>query len=225
MITAAAKGFLWAVILSIQVLSYGSYTILVHLCEENGQIQFNSSAMNLLIEFVKLKVSLFAYAFSQYSYKRNNKNKHLYFQSYDDIESKDTSADYERSYVRFNLSNFFKASFGFSAPAFLYFVNNNLAVYIQLYMDSTSYQMLSNLKILTTACLYYYFLGRKTLTRTKIAALVILFVAGLIYSVANLKSLSNYFLDERDLQSLLSSFDLKDLSSPKSLKHVINDLV
>lgn len=217
MISAAAKGFLWALVLSIQVISYGSYTILVHLCEENGQIQFNSSSMNLLIEFVKLKISLFAYLFRRFI--RSSKSKYSY--SNDDIEFKDSVLfESASSSSMLKPSNFFKASIGFSMPAFLYFINNNLAVYIQLYMDSTSYQMLSNLKIFTTACLYYFFFGRKTLTNSKIASLVLLFVAGLIYSVANLKSLSSYYLDELDLQSLFSSFDLKDITSPKLSRNV-----
>lgn len=213
MITAAAKGIFWAIILSIQVISYGSYTILVHLCEENGQIQFNASSMNLLIEFIKLKISIFAHVFRRYiSLREKNQKKHLDF---NEIESKGSPTN------KLKPLNFLKASLGFSIPAFLYFINNNLAVYIQLYMDSTSYQMLSNLKILTTACLYYFFLGRKTITQSKIIALALLFIAGLIYSVANIKSLSSYYLDEKDLQTLFSSFDLKDLSSQKASKNVI----
>ena len=60
-----------------------------------------------------------------------------------------------------NNSFSFKKSIHFGIPAFLYFVNNNLAVYIQLYMDSASYQLLSNLKILTTSIMYYFVFGTK----------------------------------------------------------------
>lgn len=217
MISRAAKKLLWSFILTIQVVSYGSYTILVHLCEENGQIQFSSTSMNLLIEFIKLKISVFAYAIRKYMQAKRKEN---------DIELgsenlsplvKHTSSSPSSSLLPKNLV---KSSLDFSVPAFLYFVNNNLAVYIQLYMDSTSYQMLSNLKIFTTACLYYFFLGRKAMTPTKVLSLFILFVAGLIYSVANLKSLSNYYLDELDLQSLFSSFDMKDVTSHVSSKQV-----
>ncbi|CAF4607174.1 unnamed protein product, partial [Rotaria sp. Silwood2] len=37
-----------------QILAYGSYSVLVHLCEKDGVIAFSSTTMNFILEFVKL---------------------------------------------------------------------------------------------------------------------------------------------------------------------------
>lgn len=161
----------WYSLLLFQAFSYGSYTILVHLCEENGKISFNSSSMNLTIEFIKLFISSIGIIYQQN------------FKSLNSIFS-------------------IKKSVQFTIPAFLYFINNNLAVYIQLYMDSTSYQLLSNLKILTTAVLYYFIIGRK-MTKIRWFSLILLFFSGLFYSVGNVKSLKNYYINQEDLDSFL----------------------
>lgn len=226
MLLNALKRALFGLLLAIQVASYGSYTILVHLCEDNGRIQFNSTSMNLLIELVKLKISLIAFAVRKYVNRRQRRSNRKYSSANLHIENNDDN-DIERNSPfdsishKLKPSNFLRASLDFSTPAFLYFINNNLAVYIQLYMDSTSYQMLSNLKILTTACLYYLFFGSSKLTRTKAFSLLLLFVAGLIYSVANLNSLAAYYLDESDIKSMFSSsFDLSELQEPSSNEKV-----
>ncbi|CAF0876634.1 unnamed protein product [Brachionus calyciflorus] len=176
----------WSSLLIFQAISYGSYTILVHLCEENGQITFSSTSLNLIIEFLKLIVSILGIFF------QINKNK---FKS---------------------LST--KKSVYFSIPAFLYFINNNLAVYIQLFMDSTSYQMLSNLKIFTTAILYYLIIGKR-ISKIKWFSLTLLFASGVFYSIANLKSLSSYYIDEKDLESFLLPSD----ETVKSAKYRLRD--
>lgn len=161
----------WMCMLLFQVFSYGSYTILVHLCEENGKISFNSSSMNLTIEFIKLFISFILIAYQ-------NKNTSL------------ISLYSIRKCVHF------------AVPAFLYFINNNLAVYIQIYMDSTSYQMLSSLKILSTAVLYYFIIGRK-MSKIRWFSLILLFFSGLFYSFANLKSLKDYYINHDALESAL----------------------
>lgn len=48
----------------------------------------------------------------------------------------------------------------FCVPAFLYCINNNLVVHIQLYLDPASFQVLSNMKIVTTAVLYKLIIKR-----------------------------------------------------------------
>ena len=82
----------------------------------------------------------------------------------------------------------FSNSILYSIPALLYFVNNNLGVYIQLFMDPTSYKILSNLKIFTTAILYYIII-RKKLNLTKLISLVILFMFGVFYSIGNMTNM------------------------------------
>ncbi|XP_068596727.1 probable UDP-sugar transporter protein SLC35A4 [Brachionichthys hirsutus] len=49
----------------------------------------------------------------------------------------------------------------YAVPAVLYALNNNLVVLMQGYMDPSSYQILSNLKIASTALLYSLFLGKR----------------------------------------------------------------
>lgn len=221
----AVRNLSWTLLLIVQVISYGSYTILVHLCEENGRISFSSTSMNLLIELFKLAFSFSCYFFESLFINRRNMNLNTFGKKYTSSQTKKHNDDVEKNPLVEKHSNgdddpnrhhdnspyrkrtavafSFKKSMLYSIPAFLYFVNNNLAVYIQLYMDSTSYQMLSNLKIFTTAILYFIIIG-KNLTKVKWFSLTLLFLAGLFYSVANLKSLSSYYIDEADLQSLFS---------------------
>ncbi|KAK7115329.1 probable UDP-sugar transporter protein SLC35A4 isoform X2 [Littorina saxatilis] len=48
----------------------------------------------------------------------------------------------------------------FAVPAVLYSINNNLSVLMQVHMDPATYQVLGNLKIVTTAILYRLILKR-----------------------------------------------------------------
>lgn len=51
--------------------------------------------------------------------------------------------------------------FSYAVPAILYALNNNLVVLMQAFMDPSSFQVLSNLKIASTALLYSLCLGKK----------------------------------------------------------------
>ena len=70
-------------------------------------------------------------------------------------------------------------------------------------MDSTSYQMMSNLKIFSTATLYYFIMN-KSLNKLKCFSLSLLFISGIFYTFGNLKSLKNYYIDEKDLDFLIN---------------------
>ncbi len=144
-----------------QILAYGSYSVLVHLCEKNGAITFSSTTMNFLLEFVKLIFSLSALI---YSTTINYPNKSQFI-------------------------SWFRQSLPYSIPGILYFINNNLAVHMQVHMDPASYQILSNFKILTTAILYRLIIKHK-LTRQQWFALSLLFLGGLAYSLGTLKNSS-----------------------------------
>ncbi|KAL8622796.1 hypothetical protein ACOMHN_026917 [Nucella lapillus] len=48
----------------------------------------------------------------------------------------------------------------FAVPGVLYSINNNLSVFMQVHMDPATYQVLGNLKIVTTAVLYRLILKR-----------------------------------------------------------------
>ncbi|CAM4758531.1 unnamed protein product [Rotaria magnacalcarata] len=141
-----------------QILAYGSYSILVHLCEKDGAVAFSSTTMNFVLEFTKLIFSFSAL---------------FYF----------SSVHVDVSLSRIQIRSWLKQSLPYSIPGILYFINNNLAVHMQVQMDPASYQILSNFKILTTAILYRIIIKQK-LTRRKWFALSLLFFGGLAYSIA-----------------------------------------
>lgn len=72
----------------------------------------------------------------------------------------------------------------YAVPAVLYALNNNLVVHMQAYMDPSSYQVLSNLKIASTALLYSFFLGKRLQLRQWLA-LGLLMVAGTCHSYSS----------------------------------------
>ncbi|CAF3959443.1 unnamed protein product [Rotaria sordida] len=156
----SSYSILFCAMIIFQIIAYGSYSILVHLCEKNGTITFSSVIMNFIIEFIKLLFSLHAFI----CLKRIHLNKIQIFL-------------------------WFKQSILYSMPAILYFLNNNLAVHIQIHMDPTSYQILSNFKIFTTAILYRLIM-KKRLIKQQWFALILLFFGGLTYSLGTFKSSS-----------------------------------
>ncbi|XP_054454068.1 probable UDP-sugar transporter protein SLC35A4 [Anoplopoma fimbria] len=73
----------------------------------------------------------------------------------------------------------------YGVPAILYALNNNLVVLMQAYMDPSSYQVLSNLKIASTALLYSLCLGKR-LRPSQWLALGVLMSAGVCHSYSSL---------------------------------------
>ncbi|XP_055782589.1 probable UDP-sugar transporter protein SLC35A4 [Salvelinus fontinalis] len=73
----------------------------------------------------------------------------------------------------------------YAVPATLYAFNNNLVVLMQIYMDPSSFQVLSNLKIASTALLYSFCLGKR-LRSAQWLALGILMGAGVCHSYYSL---------------------------------------
>lgn len=73
----------------------------------------------------------------------------------------------------------------YAVPAILYALNNNLVVLMQAYMDPSSYQVLSNLKIASTALLYSVCLGKR-LRPAQWLALGLLMFAGAFHSYSSL---------------------------------------
>lgn len=76
----------------------------------------------------------------------------------------------------------------YALPAILYGTNNNLVVHMQHFMDPSSFQVLSNLKIVSTAVMYSIFL-RQNLSSRKWLALFLLTVAGVFYSYGGIQDL------------------------------------
>jgi probable UDP-sugar transporter A4 len=164
---------IWGFFLMAQILSYGAYPIIINLSKVDGKIQYSTTSMNFLVELFKLLFSVGCYLVLKLKYNRNTDNfAH-------DLELQQR----EKENLRFSL----KTSVYYLIPAFLYFINNNLVVYMLHEMDSATFQVLGNLKILTTAVLFYFIMG-KALSRLKWFSLFLLFIAGIFYVFGNLKS-------------------------------------
>lgn len=78
----------------------------------------------------------------------------------------------------------------FALSALLYGASNNLVIYLQHYMDPSTYQVLSNLKIGSTALLYCLCLQRRLSARQGLA-LLLLMVAGAFYAAGGLQDSGN----------------------------------
>lgn len=74
----------------------------------------------------------------------------------------------------------------FALSALLYGANNNLVIYLQHYMDPSTYQVLSNLKIGSTA-LFYCLCLRRRLSARQGLALLLLMAAGACYAAGGLQ--------------------------------------
>ncbi|XP_053102441.1 probable UDP-sugar transporter protein SLC35A4 [Hemicordylus capensis] len=85
----------------------------------------------------------------------------------------------------------------FALSALLYAANNNLVVHLQLFMDPSTYQVLSNLKIVSTALLFSMFLHQR-LSLRKWLALFLLTAAGAFYTYGGLQDLRH--LPTSDMQ-------------------------
>lgn len=140
---------LWRIMLLSGVFIYGSYTVLVHLCEVDGKIPFSSASMVLVTEIMKILISI-----SLFTAENWKTGLHL-------------------PTVWFCLP--------FAVPAILYCINNNIAVHMQLQMDPTTYQVLSNLKIASTALLYRLIIKRP-ISSVQWVSLGLLTVAGVFDS-------------------------------------------
>lgn len=93
----------------------------------------------------------------------------------------------------------------YALPAILYGTNNNLVVHMQHFMDPSSFQVLSNLKIVSTAVMYSIFL-RQNLSIRKWLSLSLLTMAGVFYSYGGIQDLEQRSTDTQlyiSLQGLL----------------------
>ncbi|KAL5005521.1 hypothetical protein ScPMuIL_018977 [Solemya velum] len=149
------KTLLWILMFISGSVIYGSYTVLVHLCQVGGKIPFSSSSMVLMIEISKIAISLLLFL-------PEVCREGLVLPS-------------------------FKFCLPFAIPACLYCLNNNIAVHMQLHMDPATYQILSNLKIVTTAVLYKFII-KSVLSLSQWCALCLLTVAGIFDSFAGFQT-------------------------------------
>ncbi|XP_026862994.2 probable UDP-sugar transporter protein SLC35A4 [Electrophorus electricus] len=145
---------LWAVLLVLLVLIYGSHAPLIALTKAGGHVPFSPSSCVVLIEFIKLLLSLCTVLATG------------------NVRALWASVSW-------------MAAAPYAMPALFYAFNNNLVVVMQAYMDPSSFQVLSNLKIASTALLYTSCLGRR-LRPTQWLALGFLMGAGVCHSYSSL---------------------------------------
>lgn len=150
----------WGVLLSSSTVIYGTYSILVHLCEVDGKVPFKSSSVVLIIEVGKFGLSFMM----------------LMWQTKGSLPQ------------GVSLVSFLQ----YAVPGLLYSASNNLSMMMQVYMDPTTFQVLSNLKIGITAVLYWSFLKRPLTVRQWIA-IGILTMAGTIDSYGSYVSKGKEF--------------------------------
>ncbi|KAK3733723.1 hypothetical protein RRG08_026838 [Elysia crispata] len=87
-----------------------------------------------------------------------------------------------------------KSVLPFCIPALCYCVNNNLSVYMQDQMDPATYQVLSNLKIASTALFYRLIIKRRLMTLQWVSLGILMFAGGL-NSYTGLKAKSKSLQD------------------------------
>ncbi|XP_046328935.2 probable UDP-sugar transporter protein SLC35A4 isoform X2 [Haliotis rufescens] len=83
----------------------------------------------------------------------------------------------------------------FVVPAVLYCINNNLSVYMQVQMDPTTYQILGNTKVATTAILYRIIIQRK-LSGVQWISLGVLSISGILDSYGGMQNKASVWSGE-----------------------------
>ncbi|XP_046543048.1 LOW QUALITY PROTEIN: probable UDP-sugar transporter protein SLC35A4 [Haliotis rubra] len=86
----------------------------------------------------------------------------------------------------------------FLVPAVLYCINNNLSVYMQVHMDPTTYQILGNMKVATTAVLYRVVIQRP-LTVVQWMSLGVLSMSGILDSYGGMQASGSTWSGEMHL--------------------------
>ena len=100
---------------------------------EDGTYQYNTFVIPCAVEFVKLMASSAMFLCERVARKESQTS------------------------LSFNIRSFSLYAF----PAFCYFVSNNCMFYIILYLGASTFQIMNNLKVLSTGVFMYIFLNRK----------------------------------------------------------------
>jgi hypothetical protein len=126
----------WMLLLVSQVFARGLNTIFIQLSKVDSVIKYSVSGMACIVEVIKLLFSIGSFFILKLQYERRiakekkfNKKFHLNQE--------------EQALYTFALSK--KNAFYYLIPAFLYFVNNNLYVYLMDHMDPITNQILGKL--------------------------------------------------------------------------------
>ncbi|XP_033634727.1 probable UDP-sugar transporter protein SLC35A4 [Asterias rubens] len=167
LVMKAKEKITWIALLAVGVLIYGSHSILLNLCKVDGKIPFQSTSVVVMIEAVKLVLSLMMYFGATHQPPSPMLNQ----------RSKD-----HQSWTWVN-------SLLYAMPAVLYGINNNIIVHVPDHMDPASSQVLGNMKIVTTA-VFYRLIFKKKFAWRQWFAVSLLAVAGMCYSGAEVQQSS-----------------------------------
>nr|VZI15316.1 unnamed protein product [Spirometra erinaceieuropaei] len=190
----------WRLMLVGGVLLYSSYTILAHLCEENGKVPFSFMAVVFCIEILKLLLSAFMFLLEV---AKGNTRPSAAGESSVSARGSFLSALLERLRAEFSphpphdhspttpttagssVCRHLLIIAPFAVPAILYTITNNLGLAIQLEMDPATYQVLANFKILSTAILFRLIIKRP-ISPLRWASLVLILIAGIVNGMSSL---------------------------------------
>jgi len=161
------KSWLWKLTFVFGTLIYGSHTIFINLSQVDGQIPFNPTSAVFMTETIKLFFCLCIYV----------------------VDLRISRKPFVTPRVQ--------QAWPFAIPALIYAVNNNLAYHIQLHMDPASFQILSNMKIASTALQYRVIMKRKIGTIQSFA-LCLLMLAGVFNSIGGSLTKNSTDLDLGD---------------------------
>ncbi|XP_063048975.1 probable UDP-sugar transporter protein SLC35A4 [Engraulis encrasicolus] len=165
----------WAALLCLLVLIYGSHAPLIALSQSDGRVPFSPSSCVLLIELAKLLVSGATLLLSERVSGVRGLSEGV---------SGGRGLSEGVSGVRWALV------LPYAAPAMLYALNNNLVVTMQEHMDPSTFQLLSNLKIASTAAFYSCCLDKR-LRPPQWLALGMLTLAGAAHTYSTLAAQSS----------------------------------
>lgn len=141
-----AQGTRTLICATVLTLATSSQGLLTTASKIDGKYRYNFATVPFLAEIIKLLVSV---AFLRQA-----------------IASSETPVKMTRSWKTLVL---------FPVPSIIYVVHNNVQFYMLKYLNPSTYQILGNLKIITTGLLFRIFLGRR-LSVLQWIALVLLMV-------------------------------------------------
>ena len=134
-----------------------SQGLLMEASKVNGKYPYNSAVVPLLSELVKLILSILLLRRAR-----------------------------ERDPAGTIMTTDVKSMLLFPIPSIIYVMHNNVQFYTMAYVDAATYQILGNLKIVTTGILFRFALGR-LMTRTQWIALLLLTVGATVSQISGCK--------------------------------------
>nr|CDS22204.1 UDP sugar transporter protein SLC35A4 [Echinococcus granulosus] len=178
--------FVFQLMLLGGVLLYSSYTILVHLCEIDGRVPFSNAAAVLVIEVLKLFLSIGMFLMEVRREQQQSLTLATHYLAFlrTRLRKEFSADDNVNTSTSVNIISQFWIVAPFAVPAILYTVTNNIAFFIQMEMDPATYQVLGNFKILSTAVLFRLII-RRPISYRQWFALFLLLVAGIINGMTN----------------------------------------